>query len=91
MAESRAASTCDGARDKIVLYKSECPPENILLEKIQVGDAKMLLGKKCCFVLTDYPKEFFENRYSSTSSACRGAKFSTAAFLAYRDSINDEK
>ena len=42
--ESRAASTCNSAIDKIVLKKDECPNDYNHLEGISNDNAKMLLG-----------------------------------------------
>jgi hypothetical protein len=87
--QSRAASTCDSARDFIVLDLSECPSDANVLEDISTANARILLGQKCCLVLGNFNSDFWNARYSTDSFPCRRARANIAEYVAFENAVQD--
>ena len=68
--------SCDNARDFIVLNRADCPSDAnwIRPNKNFSGDTKILMGQKCCLLLTGFDDSFWNSRYNSPSNSCRKAR-----------------
>lgn len=72
-----------------MLDGSQCKEGYNRLKNVKIDNAKMLLGKKVCIVLTDYAPEFYDKRYSTDSYSCRRAKANCREYLVYKAKIQN--
>jgi len=85
--KSQASSTCDKAIDYLVFRQSDCPSDANFLEDVEVFNAQMLIGKKCCILFPAYTVEFFNARYASNSFPCSRARSNIQEYFAFNDKL----
>ena len=64
---------CNDAQDKLVDDYRQCPDEyhQIRHHTDTLNEPDILLSQKCCFVLTEFPLEFWTQRYAGLSDNCK--------------------